>query len=173
MFISAPVTGNKISLRPFEEADMELWSVWDMDEEVQNYMPEPRAEHASLSDQMEYFADCAVAEDELHATIVSNETGLAIGTVALTEINFHHGVAELGIVIGNKTQWGKGLAAEAVQLLLEQVEGVRRVSAEYEKGNVGVRKLLEKTGFEFEALCLRSRIKDGKEIDTVRMVKFL
>ena len=174
MFISESLTGQKVTLRPFKENDIVYWSTWDVDPEIQEYLPEP---HLTAMDQLahlEYFADCLVALDELHATVVLNATEEPVGTIAITEIDNYHGVGELGIVIGNKSEWGKGIATEAISIMLSEVQKtLRRITAEFEKDNAAVQKSLIKNGFETEAICVRSRIKNGQEIDTVRMVKFL
>ena len=174
MFIENELKGNMVSLRPFDEKDIAFWNEWDTDPDVQEYMPEPLNQPLSNSEQLEYFGDCMVSEDELHATIILNETGLPVGTVSITEISAHHGVGEIGVVVGDKSQWGKGVATEAISLILQEARmTLRRVAAEFEKNNVAIQKSLEKIGFETEAICVRSRIKNGEEIDTVRMVKFL
>lgn len=176
MLIPQTITGEKVTLRPFEEGDIAYWDKWDVDVEVQEYMPEPHNRPVEYSDHLEYFAESMTVIDEIHATIVSNATGAPVGTIAITEMNRYHGVAELGIVIGDKEQWGKGIASEAIALFMHYLNEdteLRRVGAEFEAGNVGMRKALEKSGFQFEATCIRSRIKDGVEIDTVRMIKFI
>lgn len=173
MFVEKEIKGNIVALRSFDEKDITFWNEWDTDPEVQKHMPEPRNEALSSSEQLEYFGDCMVSEDELHATIILNETGQPIGTVSITGIVTHHGVGEIGIVIGDKGKWGKGVATEAISLILQEAQKtLRRITAEFEKDNVAMQKSLEKNGFELEAICVRSRIRNGQEIDTVRMVKF-
>ena len=42
-----------------------------------------------------------------------------IGNIKLGMIDFHHGTAEIGLMIGDKNAWGKGIATEAIQLTIE------------------------------------------------------
>jgi RimJ/RimL family protein N-acetyltransferase len=51
------------------------------------------------------------------AIVVSAENR-HIGSVGLMKINHREQNAELGIVIGDKTQWGRGYGREAIELLL-------------------------------------------------------
>lgn len=174
MLISQIITGEKVTLRPFEEGDIAYWDTWDVDVEVQEFMPEPHCRHVEYSDHLEYFAESMASIEEIHATIVLNESNKPVGTISITEISRYHGVGELGVVIGDKEQWGKGVASEAIGLFMKSLKGeLRRVSAEFEADNIAMEKVLEKNGFELEAVCKRARIKDGVEIDTKRMILFL
>ncbi len=76
----------------------------------------------------------------------------------------------MGIVIGEKEYWGKGIAQEAIQSLIKSLPGlgIRRISAELEEGNVAVEKVLIKSGFLKETDLKASRMKDGHPINTVR-----
>ncbi len=51
--------------------------------------------------------------------IVSKETNTAIGTIALHNVNYMNRNAELGIMIGDKSQWNKGYGTEAINLMLD------------------------------------------------------
>ena len=55
-----------------------------------------------------------------------------IGNVYLTDLNVTSRSAVSHVFIGNKEQWGKGLATEAYQLLLEYAVQERGVT--YRKG---------------------------------------
>ena len=167
------ITKKNITLRPFIEDDGKVFSVWDKEPLIQAYMPEP---HVVLSEkgQQEYIEECGAAKDEFHAAIVVNEK--CIGTVSVVDINEYHGAGELGLVIGDSDYWGKGYGTQAVNALLEYLNkntGLRRIVAECEADNIGMRKVFERVGFELETICKQSRIKMGKPIDTVRYVYFL
>ncbi len=175
MLIPKTIVGQKVTLRPFEEGDIVYWDKWDVDVEVQEFMPEPHCRSVEYSDHLEYFAESMATVDEIHATIVLNETGNPVGTIAVTEISRYHGVGELGVVIGDKEQWGKGVATEAIGLFMQCLEDekLRRIVAECEADNIAMEKALTRNDFELEAVCQKSRIKNGAEIDTKRFVKFI
>ena len=124
----------RFTIRAFKESDAELWQVWDMDTEIQMYMPEPSNEPKSITEQYKYIKECEKEEDGLYWSIESKD-GITIGTVALTEINEYHKLAELGIVIGDKNVWGKGVATEVIGAIVEyafSVLGIISISAETE-----------------------------------------
>lgn len=75
--------------------------------------------------------------------------------------------AEIGYWIG-EPYWGKGYATEAVRLLIkfafEELDLLRIYAKIYEY-NIGSMKVLEKTGFEKEAIIKSSVIKEGQIVD--------
>lgn len=155
------------TLRPFKDGDAELWQVWDVDPEVQAHMPEPVNEPQDISEQLEYIKECEDEEDGYYWSIDTKD-GTTIGTVALTDINDYHKLAELGVVIGDKNFWGKGAASEVVAAVVQYAFtnlGIVRISAEAEAGNIGVQKVLERAGFEQDGVFKSARVKNGERID--------
>ena len=170
------ITIQRLSLRPYAEGDIQAWQRWDVDPEVQKHLPEPVNKVVSEAEQSAYMKECLEENDGAYWSIVWNETGEVIGTVSITEINFHHGVGELGIVIGEKQFWGMGIATESIEAVIEYAKStlkLRRLHAEYEQENIGVQKALEQAGFVFECVRKQSRIKNRKPINTVVEVCFL
>ncbi len=167
---SSKITGERIYLRPYKKADTVFWQKWDTDSEVQVFMPGLDKELA-LDDQLKYLEECRKEKSGIYWSILWKENNQLIGTVSVTEINKIHGTGELGIIIGEKDYWGRGIATEAISLVLKCVLssfGLRRIVAEYEKGNKGMRKALENNGFRRECFCKESRMKNNKPIDTIR-----
>lgn len=157
------------SIRPFKDTDAELWQVWDVDPEVQAHMPEPANEPQDISEQLEYIKECEAEEDGYYWSIDTKD-GTTIGTVALTDINDYHKLAELGVVIGDKNFWGKGVASEVVAAVVQYAFtnlGIVRISAEAEVGNIGVQKVLERAGFEQDGVFKSARVKNGQRIDVL------
>ena len=90
------------------------------------------------------------------------------GTVALTEFNEYHGVANLGIVIGNKEYWGKGVATEVITTVVQYAFehlSISSISAEVEEGNIPMMKVLERVGFKHDGLFESARIKNAQRIN--------
>ncbi len=161
----------RLTLRPNELADIESWQKWDTDPDVQEYLPEPLNEPTTVEEQERYLEECLMEDDAAYWSIVYTETSTLIGTISLHEINAHHGVAELSIVIGEKDYWGKGIASESIRAILAYAKdamGLRRIVAEFEADNLGIAKALEANGFNEEAVIKASRIKRGSPINTLR-----
>ncbi len=172
---SKTITTERLLLRPYEAGDISFWQKWDVDPEVQRFMPEPKNEVVSDEAQLEYLKECESEQDGIYWTIVWKENNQPIGHIAITEISQHHGIGEIGIVIGEKEYWNKGVATEAIKSILEIAPelGLKRISAELEEGNMALEKAFAKLGFEKEGLLKSSRVKDGQRINTIRYFKLL
>ena len=154
-------------IRPFKEADAELWQNWDVDPEIQAHMPEPMNKPQDIAEQYEYIKECEEEEDGYYWSIETLD-GVTIGTVALTDINEHHKLAEIGIVVGDKEYWVKGVATEVISTVINFAfteAGVVRISAETEVKNIAVSKVLEKVGFIQDGTFTSARVKSGKRVD--------
>ncbi|MEK7643234.1 MAG: GNAT family N-acetyltransferase [Patescibacteria group bacterium] len=163
--------GEKIIVRPYQKEDISAWQKWDTDPDVQRHMPELKNMPMSDEEQWAYFEECKSEQSALYWSIVWKENQKLIGTISLTDINEHHGVTELGIVLGEKEYWGRGVAREAIELILTFAKThpkLRRIIAEYEEGNIAMGKALEHAGFQQECVCRASRIKNGMPINTIR-----
>lgn len=167
---SKTVASEKILLRPYEAGDISSWRKWDVDSAVQKFLPEPKNLPMSEDAGLKYLKECEREIDGYYFSIVWKENNKLIGTISITEINTYHGIGELGIVIGEKEFWGKGVATEAIKMILDLAPslGLRRIAAEFEEGNIGMEKALVGSGFQKESNPISSRIKNGKPINTVR-----
>jgi len=101
--------------------------------------------------------------------IENRETGKIIGMVGIIRISKKHRQAEIGYWLGKKF-WGKGIATEAVLLILEYCFKnlkLHRVCARVMHPNLASAKLLEALGFK-KAGGLRDDLKQrGRWMDTI------
>lgn len=166
---SPQITSSNYIIRPFKKEDALLWQVWDIDLETQKHMPEPKNRAEDLSFQYKYIEECKSDENGYYWSIETKD-GITIGTISLFEINEHHKSADLGIVIGDKEYWGKGVATEVINTLVDHAFGnlnIERISAEVEEENLPMKKVLIKTGFEQDGLFKNARVKNGKRINVL------
>jgi len=160
----------QITLRKYEESDINAWQEWDTDPEVQEYLPEPINVTVSHLDQRAYLHDCLAARSDAYWSIVWTETKRSIGTISLNQIDQYHGVAELSIIVGDKRYWRRGVATEAIRAVVNyalNTIGLRRITAECETANIGIRRALFANNFLEEGRKHEARIKRGQPIDTV------
>jgi len=84
--------------------------------------------------------------------------------------------AEVGYWVG-ELFWGKGIATEAIRLLLEKIKTdfpeINRVSAEIFEHNKASMKVLEKNGFHLESIRKKAVIKNNIIMDDHVWVKLL
>ncbi len=169
--ISPTLQTKNYTIRPLNANDISLWQLWDTDPKIQAYMPEPVNTAQTHQEHLEYLSEC---EKDVNGYYWSIETqdGITIGTVSLTEINFHHKTAEIGIVIGNQDYWGKGVATEIISELIAysfKNLDIAYIQAEVEAENIPMQKVLEKVGFKKDGIFEKARIKNGHRINVVHL----
>lgn len=92
--------------------------------------------------------------------IVEKQTDLHIGNIKIDKFDWVSSTCELGILIGNKTFWGKGIATEVVRAILVKVFvnlSIRKVLLAVFSNNPVAIKLYSKIGFKREG-CLKDHI---------------
>ena len=104
--------------------------------------------------------------------IVVREGERLIGDCWLTHVEQQHGLAELGIAIGEKAAWGKGYGTEAVQLLTEYAFtflGLHSLYLWHQGFNVRGHRAYLKAGFEETGRLRRATLLDGVRYDRILM----
>lgn len=167
--VSPIIKTQNYTIRPFKQEDALLWQVWDVDSEIQAYMPEPCNESQDIQKQYDYIKECGDDEQGYYWSIETHN-GVTIGTASLTEINSYHKVAEIGIVLGDKNYWGKGVATEVISELTKYAFenlSIEYISANAEEQNISMQKVFEKVGFTKDGVFDGARLKEGKRISVV------
>lgn len=85
----------------------------------------------------------------------------------LSEIDRHHGRAELGFLFA-RALWGKGYGTEAAEALVELgfgELGPARLWTPLYAGNEGSRHILERLGFSYEGTLKGQAVRDGERRD--------
>jgi ribosomal-protein-alanine N-acetyltransferase len=153
-----------------EEHATETYRGWMADSEVNQYL-ETRFAGGSIDSLRAYVA---VMRDSAHSYffgIFSRETGAHYGNIKLGPISLVHGSAAIGLVIGAKEAWGKGLASEAIATLsrwaFEEL-GLEKLTAGSYQRNTGSIRAFEKCGYRVEG-TQRSQVRlaDGSRDDVV------
>ena len=162
--------GERVSLRQLREEDADaLFDVFS-DPEVTRYWSSP-----PMTDRIEaraLLAEIDTLREEgtlLQWGIVEAGGGSVVGTATLAEINREHRRAELGFAL-RRGLWGRGLASEAVSLLLDQAfgaMGLHRIEADTDPGNQSAMRLLERLGFRREGYLPQRWFVGGQWHDTV------
>lgn len=101
------------------------------------------------------------------------ESGKHIGSIRLHFDNRERRVA-LGIMIWDKTQWGKGYGVEALHAISDYVFndlGYHKLWAGYYPVNVASARLFEKAGFEIEGVFKDHFVLYGEFVDDVYVAK--
>ncbi len=97
------------------------------------------------------------------------------GNIKIDPVVKKHGRAEYGIMMGRKSEWGKGYAKEATSRILDYCFfdlGLRKITLGVVKENEAALQLYKKLGFETEGIYKEHSLHDGKFCDVVRMAIF-
>ena len=93
-----------------------------------------------------------------------------IGTLKLSNIRQHHQSCEIGLMIGDKAEWGKGCATEAIVLACRyafETLKLHRVSAGCYSSNPASARAFTKAGFELEGRLREERLTPAGWVDTL------
>lgn len=97
-----------------------------------------------------------------------------IGNIRLSNFSKQHHRVELGIMIFDKSQWGKGYGREALIAVTDYVFGVlklHRLCADYYAVNTASARMFEKAGFKIEGVFRDHFFLDGDYVDSIRIAK--
>jgi diamine N-acetyltransferase len=162
------IEGKQVRLRAIERSDLPRFVEWLNDPEViENlylYVP------LSLGQEENWYQEILtkpVEEQPLAIEVKQGEGWKTIGTMAFVSINWHDHSSEIGIAIGDKSNWNKGYGTDALRLLLKygfQTVGLNRIWLRvYETNQRGIR-AYTKAGFVHEGIMRQARWQNGKFI---------
>ena len=101
--------------------------------------------------------------------IIDIQSGKHIGNIKISNIHPIYKYADIGLIIGEKDFWGKGIATEAIQLCVDfafkQLKLHRLYAGIYDV-NVGSVKAFERAGFVREGCEKEKYLFEGKRIDS-------
>lgn len=165
--------GERLYLRPLEETDLGRCRYWMNDPELLQFLkrrfPLTEAEERAWFERRTAVPANALPTEVLFA-IVLKDGNRHIGNLGLHRIDWLHGEATSGTVIGEKDCWGKGYGSEAKMLLLRYAFltlNLRRVSSAVYSTNPRSLACQKKCGYVKEG-CRRARyIRDGVPVDEV------
>ncbi len=144
---------------------------WLNDPDVTKYT-ESRFYPQTIADIKEYVAQEAKSADSVFFAIISKEDNKHIGNIKLHRINWIHRHAELSILIGDKSFWGKGIGQRAIRLATEYafaILNLYKVYAECYSVNKASIKAFQKAGYEEEGLLKNHYYFSNQYIDGIRL----
>jgi RimJ/RimL family protein N-acetyltransferase len=161
--------GTGARLRAITEADLPDYVRWFNDPEVTEFTA-AEAGNCTLEGEQEWFAKISAPNcSDRHWVIEVN--GRHIGNCALM-LGGYKDTGAFGIVIGEKTAWGKGhgtaALAEVLQIGFAEL-GLHRIHLDAFANNVRGIRCYEKCGFRHEGLRRQARWKRGEWRDIVEM----
>ena len=133
-------------LRSFRKSDIsDTYVSWLNDVEVVKYSNQRFLNHTIESCQR--YLDSFSDTDNIYMAIEDKVTKRLCGSIT-AYIQTNHGTADIGLLIGNKKFWGKGIGSEAWTLMMEFLFkqcNVRKVTGGTLKVNTGMVRIMKKT----------------------------
>ncbi len=153
-----------------EEHVTEKYRSWMVDPDVNQYL-ETRFSEPSVESLREYVTGLRASSHSYLFGIFSKATDSHLGNIKLGPVSRAHNSAAIGLVLGDRSAWGQGIASEAIGTLSEWgfVElGLDKITAGSYRSNMGSIRAFEKCGFSIEGVQRSQvRLDSGKRDDVV------
>lgn len=166
------LAGEKIFLRILNIADATVeYCAWLNDPEVNKFLT---TQQAIISELRKYIKEKLISENSLFLGIFWKKNGRHIGNIKLEPIDKKKREAVMGILIGDKDYWGKGIATEAVNLLGDyafKVLKLRKLGLKVIAENKAAVRVYQKCGFKIKNIDYKSVNRGGQLYDDVCMEK--
>jgi [ribosomal protein S5]-alanine N-acetyltransferase len=172
--VKAPLLlSNRLELRPLNLSFCTQQYVdWMNDPEVYKYL-ETRG-HYTIGKLREYLSDVE-EKNILFWAIVLRGSDKHIGNIKIDPILSVHGLGEYGIMMGEKSEWGKGYAFEASKIVIDfcfETLGIRKLNLGVVEENNTAVNLYKKLGFVTEGLHKNHLLYDSQYHNSLRMALF-
>jgi RimJ/RimL family protein N-acetyltransferase len=126
----------------------------------------------TLENMQDFFKNVGRSSNNVLLAIVDVKTGNHVGNIRLGPISWIHRSSYLGILIGEKSFWGKGIATEAIQLVADYAFNrlnLHKISAGLNASNKSSLRAFEKNNFSVEGQRKEELFVDGKYHDVLIM----
>ncbi|HSR89325.1 MAG TPA: GNAT family N-acetyltransferase [Candidatus Udaeobacter sp.] len=146
--------GPRVTLRSLELSDAPRYVRWFKDKEVIRYLLLQTG--ITLKEERKYIRSLAHNKDHFNLAIIT-ENGKHIGGSGTT-LYPKDKRADIGVVIGDKAEWGKGYSTEALNLIADYIFRklkYNRLELTVSMDNKAALKAYKKVGFKLEGIKLK------------------
>lgn len=167
---SASLAGEKISLGPLSPRHAPAIAAWMNDPPVRRNLR--RFRPVSLAGELQFLGSLAREPGDTVFGIFTRASDSLVGVCGLHGADARHRCAELGICIGDRAAWGKGIATEATRLLVRhghEALRLHRIYLHVYEDNAAAIRVYEKVGFAREGVLREEHFREGRFWDTVVM----
>ncbi len=162
--------GERIYLREVRLADVnEQYHRWLNDPEVTRYLEIRYVPH-SRENIGKYVEAMDGKDDEIFLAICLKKNGRHVGNIKLGPINRIHRFADVSLLIGEKSVWGRGIGTEAIRLLARfafDVLNLHKLRSGCYADNKGSARAFLKAGFVEEGVLRKQWHVAGRYQDEI------
>lgn len=167
------LSGAKVSLHRFDEACITAeYLSWLNDPKVVYYSRQRFLEHTDQT-SLAYLATFNNSPN-LFLAIRMQDCIQMVGTIT-AYVEEVHGTVDIGLMVGDRAQWGKGIGLDAWQTLMGYLlteRKMRKVTGGTLRCNVGMVRIMERSGMQLEAVRVKQQMVDGEAQDELYYAKF-
>lgn len=159
-------------LTPDDVAD--AYVEWMNDPEVNRFLESRFVTH-DRDGVAAYVASMLTSPSSLFLAIHSKALGRHVGNIKLGPIDRHHGLGEIGLMLGARDAWGRGIATNAIAVISDigfNDLGLRKLTAGCYASNKGSQIAFERAGFTVEGIRPDHFISEGRPEDLVLLARF-
>jgi len=164
--------GTRVCLRTLERSDLnERYLGWLNDPEITRYL-ETGLFPTTLRDLEKYYEKVTSSREQVIFAIVDKKSGHHIGNVKIGPIDWVNRGATLGILIGDKKFWGRGIGEEATRLAVEYGFyrlNLHRIDLGVFAEHQSAARCYEKVGFKTEGRFRQELFQGGEYKDRLWM----
>jgi RimJ/RimL family protein N-acetyltransferase len=154
------IEGETIYLRSIEGTDAgERYLSWMNDEEVTRGLASG-AFPTTIEDLKKYIQNVTSSRNAVMFAVCDKQNDLHIGNIKLDNFDWVNRTCELGLLLGDRSYWGKGIGTHVMELTLRYAFhqlNIRKIVLAVYANNPAAIRLYEKTGFQKEG-CLKAQI---------------
>ena len=166
------IEGERLFLREVQLADVtEQYYAWINDPEVNQYL-ETRFYPQTLEGIRDFVASKIGDRDNVFLAMIAKDNGAHVGNIKLGPINWIHRFADVALMIGDKSAWGKGYGSEAISLATTYAFdrlNLHKLTASCYASNQGSAKAFIKAGWEQECVRKRQFFSNGRYEDSLHL----
>lgn len=137
-------------------------------------LTEARHKDWDMHSARNYIENASAENNQMLIGAFLKSTDKHIGNIHLHTMSLYHKRVELGILLHDPTEWGKGYGTEFLLGVCKHVFlhlELRRICADYYSINKASARLFEKTGFEVEGIFKNHFFIKDRFCDSIRVAK--
>jgi len=167
------IEGKQTRLRGAERSDLDYFVRWLNDPEVRAgltlYLP------ISMAEEQRWFESMLDRPWEEHPLVIEAQEGegwTPIGNCGFHQIDWRSRTADVGIFIGEKSYWNRGLGTDVMAVLLRhgfENLNLNRVGLRVYEDNPRAIRVYEKAGFVHEGRLRQAMYNNGRYVDILLM----
>lgn len=165
--------GNAIMLREYQAEDISAIRTWVNDESATRYLSTRYWPPQTMVDTQEFLSRMLQSSHNAYNFVIADrESGRYIGQLDMFRVDWQLRVGEIGMVIADAGERGRGIGTEAL-LLMERFAfrtlGLERLELEVHMQNAAALRCYEKAGFTLEGVKRHAFFTDGQFCDVGMM----